>query len=86
MHHSMPSSDRPASAFRRGLVYGLSLLLIWQPMLLAAEPITPTHSTQGRPTLDQAANGVPVVNIQNPNGSGLSQNFYNDLNVLPNHE
>ena len=30
MHHSMPSSDRPASAFRRGLVYGLSLLLIWQ--------------------------------------------------------
>ena len=83
MHHSMPSSDRPASAFRRGLVYGLSLLLIWQPMLLAAEPITPTHSTQGRPTLDQAANGVPVVNIQNPNGSGLSQNFYNDLNVGP---
>ncbi|WP_062815764.1 hemagglutinin repeat-containing protein [Alcanivorax sp. NBRC 102024] len=66
---------------RQSLVYGLSLLLIWQPMLLSAQPITPTHGTNGRPTLDQAANGVPVVNIQNPNGKGVSQNFYNDLNV-----
>ncbi|WP_161318195.1 hemagglutinin repeat-containing protein [Alcanivorax sp. DP30] len=67
---------------QRSLVYGLSLLLIWQPMLLAAaEPVSPTHSTNGRPTLDQAANGVPIVNIQNPNGRGVSQNFYNELNV-----
>src|SRR5690606_37307226 len=53
----------------------------WQPVLLAAEPISPTHETTGRPTLDQAANGVPVINIQNPNSSGVSQNFYHDFNV-----
>lgn len=82
MPHSMPKSDQHASIVQRSLVYGLSLLLIWQPMLVAAaEAVSPTHSTNGRPTLDQAANGVPIVNIQNPNGQGVSQNFYNDLNV-----
>lgn len=84
MPHFMPNSEPssgPVSRVKSGLVYGLSLLLIWQPMLLSAQPITPTHGTNGRPTLDQAANGVPVVNIQNPNGKGVSQNFYNDLNV-----
>ncbi|WP_414430875.1 filamentous hemagglutinin N-terminal domain-containing protein [Alcanivorax sp. IL3] len=80
MPNSEPSSG-PVSRVKSGLVYGLSLLLIWQPMLLSAQPITPIHGTNGRPTLDQAANGVPVVNIKNPNGKGVSQNFYNDLNV-----
>lgn len=81
MPHFMPNSESSAKPARRGLVYTLSLLLIWQPMLLAAQPITPTHGTNGRPTMDKAANGVPVVNIQNPNGKGVSQNFYNDFNV-----
>ena len=84
MPHFMPNSESssgPVSRVKSGLVYGLSLLLIWQPMLLSAQPITPTHGTNGRPTLDQAANGVPVVNIKNPNGKGVSQNFYNDFNV-----
>jgi len=80
MPNSEPSSG-PVSRVKSGLVYGLSLLLIWQPMLLSAQPITPTHGNNGRPTLDQAANGGPVVNIKNPNGKGVSQNFYNDLNV-----
>lgn len=81
MPHFMPNSESSSSPVRRGLVYGLSLLLIWQPVLLSAQPITPTHSTKGRPTLDQAANGVPVVNIKNPNGKGVSQNDYHDFNV-----
>lgn len=84
MPHFMPNSEpssSPVPRWKSGLVHTLSLLLIWQPMLLSAQPITPTHGTNGRPTLDQAANGVPVVNIQNPNGKGVSQNFYNDLNV-----
>ncbi len=84
MPHFMPNSEpssSPVPRWKSGLVHTLSLLLIWQPMLLSAQPITPTHGTNGRPTLDQAANGVPVVNIQNPNRKGVSQNFYNDLNV-----
>ncbi|WP_290518799.1 DUF637 domain-containing protein [Alcanivorax sp.] len=81
MPHFMPNSESSAKPVRRGLVYTLSLLLIWQPMLLSAQPITPTHGTNGRPTMDEAANGVPVVNIQNPNSKGVSQNFYNDFNV-----
>lgn len=84
MPHFMPNSEPssgPVSRVKSGLVYTLSLLLIWQPMLLSAQSITPTHGTNGRPTLDQAANGVPVVNIKNPNGKGVSQNFYNDFNV-----
>ena len=84
MPHFMPNSEpssSPVPRWKSGLVHTLSLLLIWQPMLLSAQPITPTHGTNGRPTLDQAANGVPVVNIQNPNGKDVSQNFYNDLNV-----
>jgi filamentous hemagglutinin family protein len=66
---------------RCALAYTLSLLFIWQPMLLAAQPLTATHQSNGRPTVDQAANGVPVINIQNPNSNGLSHNFYNDFNV-----
>ena len=81
MPHFMPNSETSAKPVPRGLVYTLSLLLIWQPMLLSAQPITPTHGTNGRPTMDKAANGVPVVNIQNPNSKGVSQNFYNDFNV-----
>tara|TARA_R110002073_G_scaffold247067_1_gene410034 strand:+ start:15409 stop:22194 length:6786 start_codon:yes stop_codon:yes gene_type:complete len=65
---------------RCSLAYILSLLFIWQPLLLSAQPITATHQTSGRPTVDQAANGVPIINIQTPN-KGLSHNFYNDFNV-----
>ncbi len=61
---------------RRALACTLSLLLIGQPLLAAADGVTPTAGG-----LDRAANGVPVVNIQNPNGAGVSRNFYNDLNV-----
>ena len=86
MHHYTLKSERQSHSaagirLRTCLAYGLSILLIWQPVLLAAEPISPTHETTGRPTLDQAANGVPVINIQNPNSSGVSQNFYHDFNV-----
>lgn len=80
---STQNSSRHAelsAAVQRGIVYVLSVLLIWQPMLLAAQPVTPTHSTSGRPTLDAAPNGVPVVNIAAPQ-QGLSHNFYQDFTV-----
>jgi filamentous hemagglutinin family protein len=81
LNSESPSAQMANKPLRRGLAYGLSLLIIWQPLLLSAQPLTPTHNTYARPTVDQAANGVPVVNIQVPNSTGLSQNFYNDFNV-----
>ncbi|MGX5109377.1 hemagglutinin repeat-containing protein [Enterobacter cloacae] len=53
-------------------------LMIWQPMAPAvAATLTPT----GQTTVDQAGNGVPVVNIATPNGAGISHNQFGEYNV-----
>ncbi|BAQ73828.1 filamentous hemagglutinin [Pseudomonas sp. Os17] len=52
--------------------------MFWQPLLVQAEGIV--VSAPGT-SLDQAANGVPIVNISAPNGSGLSHNQFSDYNV-----
>src|SRR5476651_2339624 len=84
-------AHRPSSALKgrdsflglpkRGLVLILANLLFWQPLLANADGIV--VSGPGT-TVGQAGNGVPVVNIATPNGSGLSHNQFKDYNVGPN--
>ena len=63
---------------KRGVVLILINALFWQPLLAQAEGIV--VSAPGT-TVGQAGNGVPVVNIATPNGSGLSHNKFQDYNV-----
>ncbi|WP_082061083.1 filamentous hemagglutinin N-terminal domain-containing protein [Pseudomonas sp. MRSN 12121] len=63
---------------KRGLAFVLANALFWQPLWAQAEGIV--VSAPGT-SLGQAGNGVPIVNIATPNGSGLSHNQFQDYNV-----
>ncbi|WP_082341942.1 two-partner secretion domain-containing protein [Pseudomonas thivervalensis] len=63
---------------KRGLAFLLANVMFWQPLWAQADGIV--VSAPGT-TLDQAGNGVPIVNIARPNGSGLSHNQFQDYNV-----
>ncbi|UCZ82311.1 DUF637 domain-containing protein [Pseudomonas sp. L5B5] len=63
---------------KRGLAFILANAMFWQPLLVMADGIVVNGSGT---TLGQAGNGVPIVNIATPNGSGLSHNTFSDYNV-----
>ncbi len=60
--------------------YFLSLILILEPLLASANGgIVPDGSTKTH--IDAAPNGVPVINIADPNSQGQSWNNYNEFNI-----
>ncbi len=63
---------------KRGLALILANALFWQPLLVQAEGIVVSGTNT---SVGQAGNGVPVINIAAPNGSGLSHNQYQQYNV-----
>ncbi|SOQ00453.1 filamentous hemagglutinin N-terminal domain-containing protein [Pseudomonas syringae] len=63
---------------KRGLALILANAMFWQPLLVQAEGIVVSGTNT---SLNQAGNGVPIVNIAAPNASGLSHNQYQQFNV-----
>ncbi|MCD5977724.1 DUF637 domain-containing protein [Pseudomonas sp. CDFA 611] len=54
-------------------------VVFWQPIWAQAGGIVVSGGT--KTTVGQAGNGVTVINIAKPNGSGLSHNQFTDYNV-----
>ncbi len=63
---------------KRGLAFLLANVMFWQPIWAQADGIAVNGPVT---SLDHAGNGVPIVNIAAPNGSGLSHNQFRDYNV-----
>ena len=61
----------------------LSGLLVFQPILANAQSVSAAGSAPAanQPGVGAAPNGVPLIDIVTPNGTGLSHNKYDNFNV-----
>lgn len=65
------------------MIYFLVFNLIFSPVIVSAGGLTadPSANVKNRPNIDQAQNGLPVVNLAAPSAKGVSHNKFSSYNV-----
>jgi len=68
---------------KKWIAWLTAVLFVLQPLTVAAQLAADPNAGANRPTIDAAANGVPLVQIASPSQAGVSHNKYIDFNVDP---
>lgn len=86
LRHRLIQTYRPLALWRRLICYGLGVLVPMGQMTPAFAQIVANRNAPGnqQATILQTANGLPQVNIQSPNGAGVSMNSYSQFDVQRN--